>query len=396
MKKMRTTASGEALLEAVPEIEAVIREHAPAAERELRLAPPVVGAMRRAGLFRMARPKSLGGLEVDPLTLFRVVEEVSRIDSAAGWNLQISLSSDPFGAWFPDETVREIFADPDTILGGGFNPPRRATPADGGYRVTGRTSFNSGAHQADWFLGLAHVFDGDRPRQGPDGELTVLLTACPASDVEIVDNWNTLGMCGTGSHDVSLTDVFVPERRAVPFLPLATPSRVYAGPLYRLTIWPGIAGMAVPALGIARASIDGLVELATKKTPAYTQKTLKDRAVVQTQLARAEAAVGAARAYLHAVFADAWADALAGRTITMDQKMKAQLAATNTVLAAAEAVDLVHAAVGATGIRREYDFQKYFRDVHVITQHAFLGESRLESVGRMMFGLDPEWGFFEF
>lgn len=397
MTKNQTAATNaEVLLGAVRKIEPLIRDHAPEAERERRLSEPVVGAMRDAGLFRMVRPKALGGLEVEPVSLFRVVEEVSRIDSAAGWNLQISLSADPFGAWFPDESVREIFADPSAILAGSFNPPRRATPVEGGYRVTGRTPFNSGAHQADWFFGLAHVFDGQRPRLGLDGEPIVLLTACPASDVEIIDNWNTLGMRGTGSHDVALNDVFVPQRRAVSFVPLEAPRGVYACPFYRLTIWPAVAVLAVPALGIARAAIDGLVEITTKKTPAYTQKTLRDRAAVQTQLARAEAAVGAARAYLHGVFEAAWADAVAGRMISMDQKIKAQLAATNTVLASAKAVDLIHAAVGATGIRREYDFERHFRDVHVLTQHAFIGASRYESVGRMMLGLDPEWGFFAF
>jgi alkylation response protein AidB-like acyl-CoA dehydrogenase len=114
------------------------------------------------------------------------------------------------------------------------------------------------------------------------------------------------------------------------------------------------------------------------------------------QLARAEAALGAARAYLYGAFADAWADALAGGTLTMQRKGQLQLVATNGVHGAAAAVDLVHAAVGATGIRCEYAFQRHFRDVHVLTQHAFVCASRYESVGRLLLGLDPEWSFFGF
>ncbi len=192
----------DGLLGAVRDLEPVLRRHAPEAERERRLSAPVVAAMRRAGLYGLFRPRRLGGLEVDPLTAFRVIEEISRIDSAAGWNLMISSAVEPFGAWFSDDGAAEIFAGRDTVLAGSFNPPRAAVPVDGGYRVTGRITFVSGAHHADWIAGLAHVVDDGRPRLGPDGQPVVLLTMFPRRDVEIVDNWNTLGMCGTGSHDV--------------------------------------------------------------------------------------------------------------------------------------------------------------------------------------------------
>jgi hypothetical protein len=163
-------------------------------------------------------------------------------------------------------------------------------------------------------------------------------------------------------------------------------SEAYSGPLYRLTVWPAVATVAPPALGIARAAIDELIELATKKIPAYTVKSLRDRSVVQSQLGQAEAKLGAARAYLHDVFDRAYAEAVNGKSITMEFKCKAQLASTHAILAAAEAVDLVHAAVGVSGIRREYHFEKYFRDVHVLTQHAFASASRLESVGQILMG----------
>jgi alkylation response protein AidB-like acyl-CoA dehydrogenase len=301
-----------------------------------------------------------------------------------------------FGAWFSDSATEQVFGPEETILGGSFNPPRKALPVAGGYRVTGRTPFVSGAHGDTIFIGLANIWDAEMMRTGPDGVPITLLTAVPAEQAEIIDNWNTLGMSGTGSHDVALNDLFVPEERAVPWVPLRTPSKAYGGPLYRLTIWPAVAALAAPALGIARAAIDELVELATKKTPAYTVKSLRDRSVVQSQLAQAEAKLGSARAYLHDVFDKAYADAVDGQPITMEHKCRAQLASTHAILAAAEAVDLVHAAVGASGIRREYRFQKHFRDVHVITQHAFTSASRYESIGQILLGLEPEWPFFAF
>jgi alkylation response protein AidB-like acyl-CoA dehydrogenase len=385
----------EHLLAAVRELEPMVRRHAAEAEGARRLSAPVVEALRAAGLYRMWRPKALGGLEVDPITAFRVIEELSRIDSAAGWNLQSSTVADTLGAWLPEAGATEVFGDPRTILAGAFFPPRTAVAVNGGYRVTGRTTFVSGASEADWVGGLAHVLDGGEPRLGPDGEPFTLLTLLPRAEVEVIDNWDTLGMCGTGSHDVAVTDVIVPSRRAVPWVPLETRSPAYAGPLYRLAVWPIVGALAVPSLGVARAAIDGLVALA-QKTPAYTKTTLRNRPIVQTELARAEAALGAARAYLYGATEEAWAEAVAGRPIGAAHKAKIQLAATNAAQAAAQAVDLVHAAVGATGIRREQPFQRYFRDAHVLTQHAYVSPSRYESVGRLILGLDPEWGFFGF
>ena len=156
------------LLDVVHQIEPVIRAHAADAKRERRLSAPVAAAMRAAGLYRMWRPKGLGGLEVDPMTAFQVLEEVARIDSAAGWNLQLSTAVDALGAWFPDDRAAEIFGHPDAGFAGGFFPFRRAVAVDGGYRVTGQTPFASGAHEATWFDGLAHVYDGETQRLNKD------------------------------------------------------------------------------------------------------------------------------------------------------------------------------------------------------------------------------------
>jgi alkylation response protein AidB-like acyl-CoA dehydrogenase len=385
----------DSLLAAVRGLEPIARRHAAETERERRLSPAVAEAMRTAGLYRMWRPTALGGFEVDPMTAFRVIEEAARIDSAVGWNLQISAAVDVLAAWLTDAGAREVVGDPHAILAGGFFPPRAAIPVDGGYRVTGRTTFNSGVLDAAWICGLAHVQEGGAARLGPDGQPVTLLTFFPHAEIEIVDNWDTLGMCGTGSHDVDVNDVFVPARRAVPWVPLERPGGVYSGPLYRLSVWPIVGALAVPSLGIARAAIDGLVSLA-QKTPAYTTTTLASRPVAQSQLARAEAALGSARAYLYGAIEEAWVEVIAGRPLTPTHKVRVQLAATNATHAAAKAVDLVHAAIGSTGIRREQPFQRHFRDAHVLTQHAYVSASRYESVGRLMLGLDPEWGFFAF
>jgi alkylation response protein AidB-like acyl-CoA dehydrogenase len=390
-----TVSTVDKLLRVVREIEPIVRQHAAEAERERRLATPVSQAMQRAGLYRLWRPKAFGGFELDPVSGFRVLEEIARIDSAAGWNLMVSASFDVFGAWFDDATAREIFGS-DAVLAGAFNPPRQAVPVDGGFRVSGRTPFGSGAHHATSLFGFANIFDEGTMRMGPAGLPDLLFTAFPAKDAEIIDNWNTIGMRGTGSHDISLDDVFIPSARAVPWQPLETPGTAYRGPLYRFTIWPATTALGPVAIGVARAAIEDTIALATSKTPAYTMTSLKDRAVVQSKLAQAEAKLASSRAFLYHVMEEVWDEALAAKPITVQLKGRMQLASTNAVLESAKAVDLIYDVVGASGVREEHPFARYFRDVHVISQHGFINSSKLESVGQIMLGLQPEWPFFMF
>jgi alkylation response protein AidB-like acyl-CoA dehydrogenase len=385
------------LLAQVKEIAPLIRTHAQEAESARRLSRPVVDAMLQSGLYRMARPKALGGFELDPLTIFQVVEEVARHDSAAAWNLQISVALDWFPAWLPDDGAAEILdGHPDAILGGSFTPTGQAIPVEGGYRLSGQWPFVSGAHDCHWLLFMPFIMDGDQPRRNDQGIPMQRFMWLPAKKASILDTWHTLGMCGTGSHHVAVADVFIPEQRTAPLAPLEQPGKAYQGPLYRLTVWPPVALLAPPALGVARAAIDDLIGMASKKTPSYTVLALRDRQVVQRQVAEAEATLSAGRAFLHETFRDAWEAAVQGAEITLERKLKMQLAITYANIAAAKAVDLVHDAAGASAIRNEYKFQRYFRDAHTMTQHAFSSASRYESVGALMLGAQTDWPFFPF
>src|SRR5262245_29874738 len=394
---MATNVTVDALLDRVKDIAPILRAHAAEAEEERRLSRPVVDAMLQAGLYSMSSPKAFGGLEVDPLTMFRVVEEVARHDSAAAWNLNLSVGGNFVPAWLPDEGAAEIMrSHPQTIIVGSFTPGRQAITVEGGYRLSGQWPFVSGSHDGHWFLFLPQIMDGDQPRRNNQGNPVQRLMFLPADQAHILDTWHTLGMRGTGSNDVAVADLFIPERHTALLAPLGKPGTAYQGPLYRLTIWVPIALLAPPALGIARAAIDELLALAGTKTPSYTGAALGRRQVVQRQVAEAEATLGAGRAYLYTTFQESWDAALEGAAITLAQKLKMQLAISHAVVCAAKAVDLVHAAAGTSFIRNEYPFPRYFRDVHTITQHAFASTSRYESVGALMLGVESDWGFFDF
>jgi alkylation response protein AidB-like acyl-CoA dehydrogenase len=392
-----TNVTADSLLDRVKDIAPIIRAHAAEAEEKRRLSRPVVDAMLQAGLYSMSHPKAFGGLEVDPLTMFRVVEEVARQDSAAGWNLQISVAGSCNLAWLPDEGAAEIMhSHPQTIIVGSLTPGRQALPVEGGYRLSGQWPFVSGSHDGHWFLFIPEIMDGDQPLRNDQGNPVQRLMFLPADKATILDTWHTLGMRGTGSHDVVVSDLFIPERHTALLVPLEKPGTAYQGPLYRLTIWVPIGLIAPVALGIARTAIDDLLALARTKTPSFTGSSLAQRQVVQRQVAEAEAMLGSGRAYLYATFQENWEAAVQGTEITLEHKLKMQLTTSHAVACAAKAVELVHAAAGTSAIRNEYPFQRYFRDVHTITQNAAASASRYESVGARMLGVESDWGFFAF
>ena len=396
---MVETLSTPDFLKEVKSIEPILRKYSEESEELRHLPQPVVDAMINAGLFRIFKPKSYGGYEIDPITGFRVIEEVSRIDSAAGWNLQLAAAIDTILQWFSDAAMDTVYANTDeVIVAGTWNPPCKAVPVDGGYHINGIGNIASGCMNANWFFRNAIVMEGDSPRIFENGKPYMIFFLFPESEGEVIDAWDTLGMRGTGSHDIQVTDLFVPELMTAPMVPIdKAQSEAYQGALYRNSNWHAIAILALPALGIARAAIDDFLNMTRNKIPRYTEKTLKDREVVQRQVAEAEASLGAGRAYLYEVIRESWQAAQNPEyRIDMPMRMKIQLATTYAIQSATKAVDIIHEVVGLSGIRRGQSFQKHFRDIHCITQHAFSSTSRYEDVGKLMFGLPVEWPFFEF
>ena len=394
---MAAPATALTLLDAVQGIASVIQENVAASEQERKLSQKTVDAMTRAQLYRMCKPRAYGGLEVDAVTAFRVFEAVGRLHAAAAWNLGISVAGFSFISWLADAGAHEILSSgPDARLAGAFAPPGRAIPVEGGYRITGRWGFGSGGHQTDWFLGGAFIYDGggEEFRKNKDGVPEQVMFAIPASEVTIPDSWHTLGMRGTGSHDFTVTDAFVPERRTGMLVPLEKLSPSCSAPIFRMSLWFAVTSLAAPALGSARSAIDALVALGSRKTPNYTGLKVGERPVAQLQLARAEATLGAARSYMYHALEEAWETVASGQFLSQSHKIKLQLATSHAIEASAAAVDLVHAAAGTSSIKDGQTFEQNFRDVHTITQHAFGSAARLESAGKLLFGQPTDWAFF--
>jgi alkylation response protein AidB-like acyl-CoA dehydrogenase len=382
------TPDSTTLITAARNLAPQIRAYRDEIERSRRLPAPLVTALAEAGLFRLYVPKTLGGLEVDPVTLLRVVEEVARIDGAVGWNLAIGAVHGALGAYLREDVARAIYCEnPHTVVAGSVNPSGTAHAVAGGYRVSGRWPFGSGIQHSAWVYGNCRVFDGDTPRLGPGDVPEMRFMLFPADQCAIHDTWHVSGLRGTGSHDFTVADVFVPEERSF----LAFTARPYQpGPLYACPfVTYFAASIPAPALGMARGAIDVLAELASAKTPTGSQNLLRDRPSVQADIARAEALVRSARAFLIEALQDIWEVLVTGGEVTMQQRALGRTAGTHAAISAAQAVDLMYNAAGGTGLYQSCLLERFFRDVHAATQHISVTPTYYELSGRVLLGMSP-------
>jgi alkylation response protein AidB-like acyl-CoA dehydrogenase len=232
------------------------------------------------------------------------------------------------------------------------------------------------------------AWEDGKPRMVRDGVPEVLTVYFPRDQITFADNWYTTGLCGTGSCDMSVHDLVVPADHAVSLM--RDKPRVGAA-LYRFPFFGLLAmGCGAVALGTARGAIGDLVAIAGAKVPTFSRRKLAERSAIQIDVAKAEAAVRSARAFLVEAVEEAWSDAVAGREIGVDKRMALRLAATNATEAAVKAVDLCYTMAGGTSVYRASPLQRRFRDVHVITQHMMVAPPSYEVAGRVLLGLPTD------
>lgn len=387
----------QAPVESAAALRSVVRGYHQELEREQRLPKPLVRQLRTAGLYSLVVPRALGGLEVAPLTYLRVVELLAEAAGSVGWNVANNGIVQLVALGLPDEGAREIFErGPDTILAGtAVQGGGRAVAVEGGYRVSGRWRFGSGCQEATWMLGSFEILDGDQPRRNPDGTTLYWRGFFARADCTVVaGSWDVAGMRATGSFDWTVTDQFVPARRTVVHAgaPLDNQWNKWPGTTYALPVqsWVGPHHSAV-ATGIARAGIDALTELAGAKVPRGrgTDTMVREQPQIQDWVGRAEALLGAGRAYRTAVLTEVWETVAAGTPTTLAQRARCRLAAAHAADSARQAMDLMHRAGGSTSFQRGHRLEECWRDLSVVTQTVTVLPEWYPLAGRVFLGLDP-------
>lgn len=306
---------GRTLVERALALASLIREHADEAEAERHLSEPVAAALAEAGLHRMGAPPSYDGSDASPRHQVEAIEAVTHADGATGWNLMIGIENLALIAlqWRHGPA---FWSDPQTIVCGSTAAVCRADAVDGGWRVTGRWPWASGCHNAHWFGGQVLAFRGDEqvsPRP--------VYAFARRGEFEILDTWHTAGMRGSGSHDIVVDGLVVPDERIAFYDKAWVAQQREESVLARIPLGVRLAhNKTAVALGIARAAIDSFVALAANKTPAFGSIGLADRPYAQHALARAESRVRAGRAWLLDECDQAWERAQRRKPFTDEQR----------------------------------------------------------------------------
>jgi alkylation response protein AidB-like acyl-CoA dehydrogenase len=369
------------LVDAAEGVHELVEAHADKAEQSRRLPKRLVQALRDAQLFRMCVPEIYGGPEADPLTLVRAVETVSTADGAAGWCSMIASTTSSMSLFMEPEWARAVFGDPKSIAGGVYAPSGRAVSDGDGWRVTGRWQWGSGTQHCNWIAGGATTDNGE-----------FHLMFLEASDVSIHDTWHSTGLRGTGSNDFSADGAFVPRGRSVqPLVGRRTADCPLAAfPNFSLLA----AGVAAVSLGVARHGLDEFTDLAQGKRPLFSSRTLSQSGSTQAELAKAEAGLRSARAFLHDELGRAWSSVVSGDRVDVRARGRIRLACVHAAEAAARAADVAYTLAGGTSVYESSPLQRCMRDAHVATQHLMVSPRMYETVGKMLFGEDVDSSTF--
>jgi alkylation response protein AidB-like acyl-CoA dehydrogenase len=351
----------------------------------------LVARAKREGLFRLALPRALGGLELDPLTILEVVEILSEADGSAGWTLLIG-NSTAFFAWLdPGVAAAMIGHEHDFCSTSMFGPLGRALP-DGadGFTVSGRWPFNSGCPHSEWLQVGVFVNDDAGMRMRDEVNPDWRFAFVRSESAQIEDTWDAVGLRGTGSHHLVLDRVPVPAEHLA--APVFEPAR-HEGPLWRLSLFDlaGVFMFGFP-LGVARRAVNEFTMLARTKFRGNPTNTVAGNDYAQMLLAQAESRIRAARLYVYDTIGTIWDTCLAGERPAPPQRAELALAGCHAMRAGLEAVDSLYRLAGAEAVFTGHPLERCFRDLHAGSQHILFSTAREQEFPRIQLGIASPTG----
>lgn len=367
----------------------LLRAAAPRIEAGYELTPDVLDAMHGAGLFRLLLPRVYGGYQLRPSDYVRCVEAIAEGDASTAWCMNQGSGCSMASAYLSPDIAREVWGDPRAVLAWGQGPGARAVRTEGGWRVTGTWTFVSGAHHATWLGAMAPCFEADgTPVRHPDGrpwERTMLIRR---EQTQLIEAWKVVGLRGTGSDTYRLDDTFIddahsltreyaPERRINETSYQFQAMQLYAG------------GFASVGLGVARATVDAVIELVKGKTQAWSTEPLRDNQAVQHLIGYWDGALKAARAGLHKVLDDVWDDVAQAGHITIANRIAIRQASTFAIHTARETVHHLYHEAGSTAIFDREPFERRLRDMNSVSQQMQGRRTHFETVGLYLLGGEP-------
>lgn len=371
-------ASARALL-------SLIRSSRAETETQRRIAAPVVDALRKARLCRIALPAEAGGLALDPLEALAIYEALAGAEASVSWIVWNNALPCFFGRYLRPQARAEIFGNPAAMYAGSTRPSGRAAVDGENYRVTGRWSLVSGCELADWLALRCVIEENGEPRLLQPNVPEVRMAWVKRADVEIVDTWHSGGLRGTGSHDVVVKDLPVPRQHTLSPLDGST----LEGTLGRVPIVCNMAaGYAAQLLGMGAAAVDAIVELTANKPVVDPGPSIGERPAVLAAVAEHRVRLAAAREHLHGCVAKLWRAADAGQA-GVGEIARVFGAAHHAMAQGRAAVIAMHALAGVSALYTSSPLERAHRDLHAMAAHIIAQPNYVEDTGRVLLGMQP-------
>ncbi|GGF35200.1 acyl-CoA dehydrogenase family protein [Subtercola lobariae] len=357
----------------------------------------LVQAFEDAGIFDAWLPAELTGSDFDPVDWLRAIEEISYINGSAGWLAFIVGSNVRMLSWTPEQTrrFREIVGGRLSFAINGV-PRGRAIPVEGGYRVSGRWSFSSSSPFSTWHGGASLVMGEHGPVATPDGGVKMILATWPATNSTLYPTWDGLGLRGTGSDDIEVTDLFVPaDHVREEFLAVTTDA-----PAYRVRSL-AVLCHGVHALGVAQSALDEFAHLVSSKpwvapvnSAAPVSAPMGHSQSHRIAFAKADALVRAARALLYSAVDAALVAVENTEKTPLEHDVALRQANIFAVRSSREAIELIFQLAGTSALYKGTLLERAFRDIATASNHFQVVESQYESVGSYLLTKDSDGGPF--
>ncbi|NNP71104.1 acyl-CoA dehydrogenase family protein [Acinetobacter sp. Ac_5812] len=344
----------------------------------------IIDKLKQIGVYRALVPKRFGGNEWSPKQFCELIEQLSKADGSVGWVASFGMSPAYLGS-LPEATLEQLYKDsPDIVFAGGIFPPQPAEITDDGVVVSGRWKFSSGCMGAD-IVGV-----GISPQKDNEAQGLPRMAVMPANKAQIDMTWDTVGLKGTGSHDLVVKDVLVAkEWTFVRGEPSKLPEPFFKYPSLSLATQV----LTVVGIGVAAAAIEEFQKLAPGKSSITGGAEIASRPVTQYEFAQVEAEFKAARVWFYDTMQIVWNEVLAGRTPTAEQISDMRLSCTHVARVCARVTRKIQMLAGMTAIYTHNPFSRFVNDTNVVTQHAFMGDATLQNAGLVSFGMKPAPGY---
>ncbi|WP_406935438.1 acyl-CoA dehydrogenase family protein [Acinetobacter courvalinii] len=363
-----------------------IRERACSGEfdNQAYVSQDIIEKLKQIGVYRALVPKRFGGNEWSPKQFCELIEQLSKADGSVGWVASFGMSPAYLGS-LPEATLEQLYKDsPDIVFAGGIFPPQPAEITDAGVVVSGRWKFSSGCMGAD-IVGV-----GISPQKDNEAQGLPRMAVMPANKAHIDMTWDTVGLKGTGSHDLVVKDVLVAkEWTFVRGEPSKLPEPFFKYPSLSLATQV----LTVVGIGVAAAAIEEFQKLAPGKSSITGGAEIANRPVTQYEFAQAEAEFKAARVWFYDTMQIVWNEVLAGRTPSAEQISDMRLSCTHVARVCARVTRKIQMLAGMTAIYTHNPFSRFVNDTNVVTQHAFMGDATLQNAGLVSFGMKPAPGY---